>query len=287
VALSSIRCSRSTLSRSAGAAAACALALLVASDARSFAGLVSPPRFELKAKAGDVIRQVLEIGNDAAIPDEFAVSTADWTLNAKGGVDFSEPLAAGSCRPWVRIERHVVAMQPRAVRKFRFEVHIPPDAPAQECRFAIVVEKAKPAVPEVVAGNIQFPLQGRIGVIVYVAVGDVLPKLELRGVGLQDFNGRLTPSATFHNGGTSHGRPEGVLDGVDASGKSYEFVVSPFPILPGETRSVAIWPQEAPDRKAPDLVYPLRLKGTIEWEGGKQAIDSTIGAGSPVKAGSS
>ena len=284
--MSSTRNSTSILRLSALASAALA-ALLVSSGAAAFAGLVSPPRFELRAKPGQVLRQVLEIGNDAAVPDEFSVSTADWRLNEKGGVEFEEPLQAGSCRPWVRIERHTVRMQPRGVRKFRFEVHVPEGAPAQECRFAIMIEKAAQAAPEVTAGNIQFPLQGRIGVIVYVAVGEVTPKLELRGVGLHDFNGLLTPAATFHNSGTSHGRPEGVLEGRDASGKSYEFVVSPFPILPGETRSVAMWPQEGPDKKAPKLVYPVHLKGTIEWDGGKQEIDSTLAAAPAVKAGSS
>lgn len=284
--MSSTRYSRSTWRPSALAAAALA-ALAVSSDVASFAGLVSPPRFELRAKPGQVLHQVLEIGNDASTPDEFAVSTSDWRLNEKGGVEFEAPLQAGSCRPWVRIERRTVSMQPRGVRKFRFEVHVPADAPAQECRFAIMVEKAAPTAPPVSAGNIQFPLEGRIGVIVYVAVGEVAPKLELRGVGMHEFNGRLTPSATFHNSGKSHGRPEGVLEGRDAAGKSYEFVVSPFPILPGETRAVALWPQQGPDKKAPELVYPLRLRGTIEWDGGKQEIDSTLAGAAPLKGGSS
>jgi len=279
--LSSTRFSRSTLRRSALAAGAIA-ALFLAPDATPFAGLVSPPRFELHARPGEVLRQVLDIGNDAAVPDDFSISTADWRLNDKGGVEFLEPLQPGSCRPWVRIERHSVPMQPRSVRKYRFEVHVPAGVAPQECRFAILVQKTTEE-PEVRAGDIQFPLQGRIGVIVYVAVGDVKPHLELRGVNLARFNGRLTPAATFHNSGTSHGRPEGVLEGRDASGKTYEFVVSPYPILPGETREIALWPQEGPSKKAPDLVYPLRLHGTIEWDGGRQDVDSTLA----VKAGSS
>ncbi len=285
--MSSTRFSKSTLFRRSALGAATLAALLAASDASPFAGLVSPPRFELKAKPGEVVHEVLEIGNDTSVADEFAVSTADWNLNAKGGVEFREPLQPGSCRPWVRIERRKVRMAPRGVRKFRFEVHVPPGTPPQECRFAIMVQKAAEALPAVRAGNIQFPLQGRIGVIVYVSVGDVTPRLELREVGLKDFNGRLTPAATFHNSGTSHGRPEGILEGRDASGKSYEFVVSPFPILPGETRAVALWPQEEPDQKAPQIRYPLRLHGTIEWDGGKQDIDSTLTANGPLMAGSS
>lgn len=275
--MSSTRFSKSTSWALRGLAATSALAcLFAASDAFPFAGLVSPPRFELKAKPGDVIHQVLEIGNDAVVADDFAVSTADWHLNAQGGVEFREPLDPGSCRPWVRIERRTVSMQPKGTRKFRFEVHVPPDAAPQECRFAIIIEKASSNLPEITAGNIKFPLQGRIGVIIYADIGDVAPKLELRGVGIKSFNGRLTPAATFYNSGNSHGRPEGVLEGKDASGKTYEFVVSPFPILPGETRAVALWAQEGPDKKVPEIVYPLRLRGLIEWDGGKQSIDSTL-----------
>jgi len=285
--LSSTRYSKSTFFRNSAAALLPLAALLVSSDSASFAGLVSPPRFELKAKPGDVLKEVLEIGNDTSVADEFAISTADWSLNPKGGVEFREPLDADSCRPWVRIERRTVAMQPRSVRKFRFEVHVPEGAPAQECRFAIMVEKAAEPMPDITAGNIQFPLSGRIGVIVYVSVGDVAPRLELREVSLKEFNGRMTPSATFYNGGKMHGRPEGVLEGKDASGKSYEFVVSPFPILPGETRAVALWAQEGPDKKTPEIAFPLRLRGTIEWDGGKQNIDSTLEAARSAKAGSS
>jgi hypothetical protein len=55
-----------------------------------------------------------------------------------------------------------------------------------------------------------------------------------------------------------------------------EFTVSPFPILPGETRNVAIWPQEEENGKTPAFAYPLRLRGNIEWAGGKQAVDATV-----------
>ncbi len=286
--MSSTRFSKSKSWVPSGFAAASAFAFILASaEAHAFAGLVSPPRFELKAKPGDVLREVLEIGNDAVVADDFDVSTADWQLNAQGGVEFHDPLEPGSCRPWVRIERRTINMQPKSVRKFRFELHVPPDAKPQECRFAIIIERARENVPQVSSGGIQIPLQGRIGVIVYAEVGDVAPKLELRSVALKEFNGRLTPAATFFNSGNSHGRPEGVLEGRDAAGNSFEFVVSPFPIMPGETRSVAIWAQEGPDKKAPKITYPLRLRGTIEWDGGQQAIDATLAPSLAIKAGSS
>ena len=249
---------------------------LFLSEAFAFAGLVSPARFELKAKPGEVLTNILEIGNDASVADQFIVSTADWGLNNQGGVEFFDALKPGSCRPWVRIERRTVNMAPRGMRKYRFEIHVPPDAPAQECRFAMVIEKAPENLPLVGAGNIQVPLQGRIGVIVYVAVGEVSPKLELRNVGMAKINGNQTVVATFFNGGNAHGRPEGILEGTDASGKKIDFTISPFPVLPGETRAVAVWPQEDANGKPPEIAYPLRLRGTIEWEGGKGQIDTTV-----------
>jgi fimbrial chaperone protein len=249
---------------------------LFSSEPLAFSGLVSPARFELKAKPGQVLTNVLEIGNDAPEADEFLVSTSDWNINTQGGVEFNVALKTDSCRPWVRIERRSLKMAPRGMRKFRFEIHVPPDAPAQECRFAVVIEKAPENLPSVSAGTIQFPLQGRIGVIVYVAVGEISPKLELRTVGMTSINGNPTVGATFFNGGSAHGRPEGILEGTDASGKKIDFTVSPFPILPGETRTVAIWPQDEANGKSPAIAYPLRLRGTIEWEGGKGAVDATV-----------
>jgi hypothetical protein len=254
-------------------------AIAVAGEALAFAGVVVPARFELKARPGQVVASVLEIGNDAVTADEFSVRTADWELSRQGGVVFNDgALAAGSCRPWVRIERRTVQLPPRSTRRFRFEVHVPPDAPPVECRFALVIQSTSEKLPEVRSGNIVIPVQGRIGVVVYVAVGDVAPKLEIRGVELGEQNGTLVPLATVHNSGTAHGRIEGVLQGTDAAGRGVEFSVSTFPILAGETRSIPIWPAEAPGpgSKSPAWTPPLRLRGDIEWPGGKYRVDRVL-----------
>jgi len=253
-----------------------ALAVVVAGDALAFAGVVVPARFELKARAGQVVANVLEIGNDAVTADEFSVRTADWEISKQGGVVLhDEALKPGSCRPWVRIERRTVQLPPRSSRRFRFEVHVPPDSPPVECRFALVVQSTSEKLPELRSGNIVMPVQGRLGVIVYVAVGDVAPKLEVRSLELGELNGMLVPLATVHNSGTAHGRIEGVLEGTDAAGKRVEFSVSTFPILAGETRAIPIWPADepGPGGKPPVWSPPLRLKGDIEWPGGKYRVD--------------
>src|SRR3546814_2484594 len=55
-------------------------------------------------------------------------------------VEFSDALAPGSCRPWVGLEAAEINLAPNAKRRYRFEVRVPTDAPAGECRFAIMIE---------------------------------------------------------------------------------------------------------------------------------------------------
>lgn len=259
--------------------AACALALLLAHGTAwaQFAAFVLPARFELKAKPGEKLADAMEIGNDDNVAVDLRFRTADWTLKADGAVDFrADTLAFDSCREWVRIERYTLKLGPKAKRKYRFEVEVPKDAKEGLCRFAILIEPATSATVVAPFGNLQLPVQGRIGVIVYVRIGDAMPKLSLEGLKVGLVNGRPTPVAVFRNDGNAQGRPDGVLAGTDAGGKQMDLTVSPLPILPGETRSIPLWPQDDADGKTPALVFPMRVKGTIEWEGGKQAIDTSI-----------
>lgn len=244
-------------------------------DARAeFAAFVIPARHELQAKPGQVVREILEIGNDSAAQAEYRVRTADWKLRPDGGVEFvTDTLLPDSCRSWVRIERHQVKVAGKSKRRYRFEVHVPADAAPGLCRFAVLIEAADDALTISPLENIRIPVQGRLGVIVYLRVGDVRPELAFERLELRDQGGAPMPYAVFTNTGKAHGRPEGYLSGSDATGKRYEFLVSPFPILPGETRGVAIAPQAESAATVPRLVPPVRLKGTIEWDGGKKEID--------------
>jgi len=53
-------------------------------------------------------------------------------------------------------------------------------------------------------------------------------------------NGHPAPVAVFSNEGTAHGRPSGILDAQDSTGRSIEAQVMPAPVLPGQTREVPI-----------------------------------------------
>lgn len=233
-----------------------------------FSALVSPPRIEDNAKPGETYRNVIEITNVSDNASHYTVKTADWTLQADNTVQFSESLAAGSCRPWVGLESNELNMAANGKKRYRFEVVVPADAPSGECRFAIMIE----GDPESVQGGVAVPVSGRIGVIVYLTVGDAAAQLSILVQKLQTVENRLLPVLSVRNSGNAHGRLQGFVDGKDGSGKTYAFAPSTFPILPGETRDIALTPQgDSEDAPAPALTYPLQLKGRLDW--GKQHLD--------------
>ena len=126
------------------------------------------------------------------------------------------------------------------------------------------------------ARNIRFPVEGRIAIIIYVSVGDAAPVLSLQSLELQDVNGRLTPVALLKNTGNAHGRPDGFLEGIDASGKKIDFIVARTPILPRQTRPITIWQATAEGDTAVTLTPPVKIKGLIEWQGGRHKVDTTL-----------
>jgi hypothetical protein len=244
-----------------------------AANAQGFSALVSPPRFEDSAKPGSTYRNVIEISNVSGAPAHFTVQTADWSFGPDATVEFADPLAPDSCRPWVGLEAADIHLAPNAKRRYRFEVRVPADAPSRECRFAIMIE----GDPETVEGSNAPPVSGRIGVIVYLAIGDAAARLEVVDHGVRTIEGNDVPVLAVRNSGDAHGRLQGFLDGTDASGKRYAFAPTTFPILPGETREIALMPQaDNADLPVPTLAWPLRLKGRLDWGSQRLDIDQTF-----------
>ena len=248
-------------------------------SAVGFAARISPPRFELTAEPGEVIREVLEIGNADSATAKYVLRTADWDLNDEGGVVIHPPeLQPDSCRPWTRIERRSLTLPPEGLKRFRFEIHVPEGAAPGECRFALLIApdaQSDAAVAEF--GDVRFPITGQIAVIVYVAVGGAKPMLEFRQLKLQQVNGTTIPVAVLHNAGNAHGRPLGLLEAVDANGQQLDFVVSPVPILPGRTVTVGLLPRSPQDtQEKVDFVAPVHISGPIEWDGGVFEVDTSL-----------
>ena len=246
----------------AGATMLCA-ALAAVPVRAEFAVAASPPRFELEAKPGQVVRRTIEIANSASRASKLSVKTADWTYRQDGSVIFSEELAPGSCRPWVAIERHDLTISPGKSYRFRFEVAPPAGTAPMECRFAILLEGEDEHTG---TGGVQVPFNARLAVIVYLEVGDVQSRLSVVGSGVDLLNGQPTPVLHIRNDGAAHGRLDGFLSGVDSADAKLDFVPSNAPILPGETRHVPLLATRRGDPDTPaNVQFPVTVKGKLEW----------------------
>ena len=244
-----------------------------AAKANEFALSVSPPRFELTAKPGQTVRAVTELSNRSDAQADLTFATAEWELTPDGGVILSQALKPDSCRPWVAIERRQTVLPGRTSLRYRFEVTPPADTPPTECRFAIVIAGGDNNVEP--AENVKFPVSGQIGLIVYVAVGDVKPSLKIVKAAVVEIGGVKTPVVMVKNTGTAHGRLSAFLNGIDAAGVRREFSPSTLPILPGETRMITLNPDDgkaaveleaeesAKSKSTGPIVFPVTITGTM------------------------
>ena len=247
----------------------------------AFAARISPPNFELKAKPGDVLRRAIAIENADQEEAIYQIRTADWGMTDTGGVTIypaDQPLVAGSCRPWTRIERRTLKLLPNRSKKFRFEVHVPEDAVSRECRFAILISPSPETIDAMNMGNLRIPVTGAIAVIVYVAIGDAKPDLEFKSIDLKRNEEESSPVIILHNKGNAHARPFGNVQIVDAEGKKAELIISPYPILPGRTTAInlSIDPDFSEIKAINELKPPMGLKGLIEWDGGDYKLDTLM-----------
>ena len=239
-------------------------------QAQGFQAQVSPPRFEAGAKPGTVYREVIEISNPGQTPMRLTVSTADWVLDEQGTAQFSAALAPGSCRPWTAIEATRIEVPANGRKRFRFEVRVPADAESGQCRFGLMFE-GEPTQLEGMA----MPVAGRIGVIVYLDIGDARADLRIIGSKVVDAGGQWLPALYVENAGNTHGRLGGLVDATDAAGRRWTLGPSTVPILPGGRRDVTLIPMLAEGESA-DIRYPLHIRGRLEWRDQRIDVDAHV-----------
>jgi hypothetical protein len=255
-----------------------AIALAAATPAFSaaFEVAISPSRFEVAGKAGGRIGQSLTIYNVGNTPTDVAIRTLDWSYSPEGQITYHDELIAGSCRPWVTLERRTLRVPQQGRSNFRFQIDIPPDATRGECRLMLAVEGIEPAYQAQIqsgGASLSLPVSGRIGVAVYVKVGGAEPKLEIRQLGVKAVNGKPTPVVTITNTGDAHGRLEGGLESVDAKGVKFDLTPESTPILPGQTRTLPLAARAEANQKPPEITLPVKSKGQIDWELGSFKVD--------------
>jgi len=246
------------------------LALAPFAAAQTFSAQVLPPRFEARAAEGTVYRNVIEIQNPSPAAVRFGIRTADWVLDEAGEAQFDYALAPGSCRPWVGLEAGEVRIEPNGRKRLRFEVQVPAGTPAGQCRFAIMIE----GDPQRSGG---MTVAGRIGVIIYLDIGDAAARLQVASARVAEVNGQALPLLTVRNEGNAHGRLQGLLDGIDAKGKRWTLAPVSHPILPGTEREIPLQPLAAGEGDPATPAWPLRLQGQLEWGRQRIAVPEVVG----------
>jgi hypothetical protein len=243
-------------------------------NAQGFGASISPPRFELQVQPGQTQRQVIDIQHVGSQSGTFRIYTNDWAFQPDGSVAFSNELAPESCRSWVAVERRELTVTPNAHYRYRFEISPPADTPTRECRFAIMIEGTESARVE--QGGVNIPVGGRIAVIVYASIGDAKAVLDISEMRVTTQGGQALPTLSVRNAGSAHARLEGFLDGVDAAGQKFELSPADLPILPGQTRAITLIPVFEDSKAAPQIRYPLAVKGTLEWGKNRVPLEHTF-----------
>jgi hypothetical protein len=255
------------------ASALFALSWHTPAQAGEFALAISPARFELALKPGERSRQVIEITNASRDATSLGVRTADWTLEENASVSFYDDLQPQSCRPWVALETRELKLSANSPYRMRFEIEIPASAPPGECRFAIMLEGQD--LYNRPSSGPPIPFSARMGVIVYIAIGDAEPALSVVSASVSKVDGINMPMLEVHNSGLAHGRLQGFLKGIDANGVALEFNPGNQPILPGRTRLIPLSAVHIGDSDTAVAVqFPVRISGELEWgQGQSQKIE--------------
>lgn len=243
---------------------------------------VTPSRFVLTGKPAARLGQSLDMHNLASSATEVAMRTIDWSYSEDGRITYHDELLPGSCRPWVLLERRSVSLPARGKKSFRFQIEPPADVPRGECRFMVAIEGTEPAQQSIIrsgGASLSLPVTGRIAVAVYVMLGGAEPKLEIRQIAMSDpdqGSGQRRAIVTVTNTGDAHGRLEGSLDARDSHGRIFELVPEGTPILPGQTRTLALMPRSPDGEAAAPAIhpaYPVKASGTLDWDKGSFKVD--------------
>jgi hypothetical protein len=124
------------------------------------------------------------------------------------------------------------------------------------------------------ATNLSLPVNGRIAVAVYISVNGAQPKLSMQQVGTVLLEGQRLPAVTVSNTGSAHGRLDGALDAKDAQSQSFELVPEGTPIMPGQTRTIALRPRSLADQTVPKFTFPITSSGSLDWDDGSFKVNA-------------
>lgn len=140
---------------------------------------ISPLTIEVQAKRGQA-QGLITVGNSSNEAFRARVYAEPFTYNQDAGF---QTLASSpnDLRPYLQFSPTELVVPPGVDRRVRFVARFPPNLPDGEYRAVIFTQNLKETFSTDGSGN-KIGITTRIGVTVYVRIGDVKPELKVENV---------------------------------------------------------------------------------------------------------
>lgn len=197
---------------------------------------ITPIRFELKARPGGQVTEVIYVRNNSSKPVRIKVYAENWFLGEDGSRNFigNRP-APYSVRDWVRVNPFDFRLQPEEIKSVRFTVSVPAEVLPGGYHVAVSFEQ----VPEAPGGGRlgQVAFTGKIVAAVYVTVGKPEIQGQLEDLVFESSQGQQFIKLKITNSGRYHFRLKGEVIIKNAEGKRVVRLDIPDePVLPETLR---------------------------------------------------
>lgn len=218
---------------------------------------ITPVTFNLTANAGDTLKEVIKVRNDATTAQQIAISTENFTaVGEDGGVGLTEQETSYSLADWVSFEKTNFTLKSGEEVQVNFLIRVPFNAEPGG-HYASVYAHVSPAGVEGTSGS---SIGQKIGSLVLLRVaGDVKEQASVASFSVDKIN--LGKSVTFSirakNEGSVHIRPAGFVAITDLFGKKVaDAQVKDQNVFPGAIRHLtAEW-------KNPSIL-PMRYTANV------------------------
>lgn len=238
--------------------AASILVVLVIAGVNALGSMaVAPLSLQLPVAPGEQGTGTFLVRNTGADPIVVNVTLHDWWRTPEG---MFQILPAGSlersCAPWILYSATTLELGPGEEIQVTVQVTVPEDASGDHWALLLVAEKPQPVEER----QAEEGLTSTTRVVVTYAVkilqedpAGASPAAEIRNIQLVA-QSPLTLQVRYANTGNCHITGQGTVELRDIFGETVRsFTITPFPLLPGEERLVAI--EDTSGKPLPEGLY--------------------------------
>lgn len=199
---------------------------------------ISPPSFEINAKAGDTIKNTIKVENLSKTSYKIKVSARNFTAYGDGGqVSITEEQNSFSIDTWISFDKQSFTIPASSTSLFTFTIKIPKSAEPGSHYGAVVFSSDNTQT----AGETGAALQQEIGSLILIKIpGNIYEKADLVSFGPTDAvfkDPKIKLNALISNAGNVHIKPYGFITIKNILGMKVKTIeVRGRNILPGSKR---------------------------------------------------